>query len=182
MKAWKLAVVFAIVAIAPSARSQVPGSAIANLERLLAQQQWQAASHATWKILNPRGENTAELDPFPCATLENVDRLWTAYSNGHYGFSTQWDIWQDIAATRSTTTDNSESVWLQFYQRIGWDNTPQEAIAAGTRGYFPISEWWLTGEILTFGCGDYHCTIPRTTVEETVPAWDILQPRWQECN
>lgn len=49
---------------------------------------------------------------------------------------------------------------------------PEEAIATAKREYFPVSDWWLTGEILTFGCGDYYCTIPRTVIEETVPAWN----------
>ena len=209
-----------IAAISPSAVSEVPNAALANLEKLLAQQQWQAASDLTWKIFNPKGENTVAIEPISCTTIDSVDRLWTVYSDGRYGFSIQQQVWQEIAETRSSTredADNSvensadntpedapensaedapedsaedapedsaedaDEIWSIFYDRIGWNLPTEEAIAIGKRGYFPVSDWWLTGEILTFGCGDYYCSIPRTVIEETVPAWNIVRSRWQDC-
>lgn len=202
MKVWQFAIalattaITAITAIAASAVSEkvsenVPTAGLANLEELLAHQQWQAASDFTWKIFNPQEENTVDIEPISCTTIDNVDRLWTSYSDGRYGFSVQREVWQEIAGKQSPTTDDAEDtadaadaadeVWPLFYDRIGWDLSPEEAIATKKRGYFPVSDWWLTGETLTFGCGDYYCTIPRTVVEETVPAWDIVRSRWQDC-
>lgn len=73
----------------------------------------------------------------------------------------------------------NNAVWPIFSDRIGGNLSAEEAIANAKPGYFPISDWWLTGEVLKFGCGDYYCSIPRTVVEETVPAWNIVRSRWQ---
>lgn len=176
--------------VAEKVPENVPTATLADLEAQLAQQQWQAANDLTWKIFNPQHSHTVDMEPIPCTTIDEVDRLWTVYSDGLYGFRVQGEIWQEITATLNTddaenvaeeVPEDNDAVWPIFSDRIGGNLSPEEAIETAKRGYFPISDWWLTGEILTFGCGDYYCTIPRTVIEETVPAWNIVRSRWQNC-
>lgn len=183
MKVWQMVMALMMTGVCPGGVSEVPTAELGKLEELLGQQQWQAASDLTWKIFNPEGKHTRDMEPIACGTIDNVDRLWTDYSDGRYGFSVQRQVWQEIAATRRSTTpeEEAEPVWPTFYERVGWNLTPQEAIEKTQLGYFPISESWMTGEVLTFGCQDAECKIPNTVVEETIQAWDVVRSRWEEC-
>ncbi len=37
-----------------------------------------------------------EINRFPCDILNKIDQLWTTYSNGHFGFSVQMSIYEEI--------------------------------------------------------------------------------------
>jgi hypothetical protein len=67
-----------------------------NLEQLLATGQWQAANQETWNILcgalhKKLGTplTAADMEQIPCASFQNLDKLWHKYSNGKFGFSVQ---------------------------------------------------------------------------------------------
>ncbi|HIK11567.1 MAG TPA: GUN4 domain-containing protein [Oscillatoriaceae cyanobacterium M33_DOE_052] len=184
MKVWQMVITLMMTGICPGGVSEVTPAELGKLEQLLGQQQWQAASDLTWKIFNPEGKNTRDMEPIACGTIDNVDRLWNNYSDGRYGFGVQRQIWEEIAASLASTAEpeqEAEPVWPTFYQRLGWGLTPEEALETAKRGYFPVSESWMTGEILTFGCQDAECKIPNTVVEETIQAWDVVRSRWEEC-
>lgn len=46
---------------------------------------------------------------FPCEDLHILDRLWTDYSNGHFGFSVQSQIWKEVNGDYSS-----------FAEVVGW--------------------------------------------------------------
>ena len=36
------------------------------------------------------------IEKFPCTDLRTIDQLWVKYSNGHFGFSVQKQIWESV--------------------------------------------------------------------------------------
>ena len=56
------------------------------------------------------------IDNFPCDDLRTIDKLWVEYSNGHFGFSIQQQIYQSLGGTR----DYNSEVWEKFEERVGW--------------------------------------------------------------
>jgi hypothetical protein len=51
-----------------------------------------------------------ELDRFPCDILHEIDQLWTTYSNGHFGFSVQMSIYEEIKQKNSLPLPFSSNV------------------------------------------------------------------------
>lgn len=52
----------------------------------------------------------------PCEDLLIIDRLWTRYSSGRFGFSVQRSIWQDFYNLYWSKSDT----WSAFGDRVGW--------------------------------------------------------------
>ncbi|HEY9837575.1 MAG TPA: serine/threonine-protein kinase [Vampirovibrionales bacterium] len=87
-----------------------------TLETLLAAGQWQEADRETdalmLRVAGREAEgrlNIEDVKHFPCRDLRTLDRLWTEYSNGHFGWSIQRQIWSKIP-------DDYE----QLSDRVGW--------------------------------------------------------------
>lgn len=94
-----------------------------NLEKLLAAGNWKAANKETEKLMleiGTGGEYSEltifHIDNFPCAELQNIDKLWLKYSDGNFGFSVQKEIYQSLGGKREY---NSE-IWVEFAHRVGW--------------------------------------------------------------
>lgn len=49
------------------------------------------------------------INNFPCTDLRTIDQLWVKYSNGHFGFSVQKQIWESVG-----------NDYQKFGDRIGW--------------------------------------------------------------
>ena len=95
----------------------------AQLQRLLATQQWKMADQETCAALLKVYDAgpTAQLRPeqiaeFPCTDLRVIDQLWVKYSNGRFGFSVQKAIWQKY----NTRYWDKAEVWRVFADRVGW--------------------------------------------------------------
>lgn len=56
-----------------------------------------------------------DLELFPCADLQTIDRLWGKYSSDWFGFSAQWRIWQQLGG--------NSSAMESFGRRVGWRNS-----------------------------------------------------------
>jgi len=83
-----------------------------TLQDLLVSQNWREADLETKKLtfqINPedlridfgisvRKVIVPKIQAFSKEELEEIDRLWVEHSNGHFGFSVQWQIYQDILA------------------------------------------------------------------------------------
>jgi len=81
-----------------------------TLQDLLVAQNWREADLETKKLtfqINPedlridfgisvRKVIVPKIQAFSKEELEEIDRLWVEHSNGHFGFSVQWQIYQDI--------------------------------------------------------------------------------------
>jgi eukaryotic-like serine/threonine-protein kinase len=85
------------------------------LEDLLSKKEWGKADQQTsdliLKIANRENQGwlgDKDWQDFPCSELQKIDNLWRAYSQKHFGFNVQRDIWK------------SEVDWVRFAEKIGW--------------------------------------------------------------
>jgi GUN4-like len=86
----------------PSSQISYPPVNYQKLENLLANAQWQEANQETWNILcttlhKHQGTPLTALDieQIPCASINNIDKLWHKYSNGKFGFTVQSRIYKE---------------------------------------------------------------------------------------
>ncbi|BAY92079.1 MULTISPECIES: caspase, EACC1-associated type [unclassified Tolypothrix] len=96
-----------------------------RLRDLLAAENWKDADMETYLVMvqaigqnNGHYFNTEELLNFPCTDLRTIDRLWTKYSNGRFGFSVQKEIYLSVGGKPDGKYD--EEAWKQFGDRVGW--------------------------------------------------------------
>jgi eukaryotic-like serine/threonine-protein kinase len=94
-----------------------------ELRNLLVSKKWQEADLETAKLMlrvTKREEkgwlDRESIQNFPYKDLQIVDQLWVKYSNGHFGFSVQQRIYENV---RASSEDDSE-VWQKFRQMVGW--------------------------------------------------------------
>jgi hypothetical protein len=95
------------------------------LREMLAAGKWKEADKETDRVMlavmNREKEgwlHVEDIDKFPCEDLRIIDQLWVKYSNGHFGFSVQKEIYQSLGGTR----DFNEKVWEKFGDTVGWRN------------------------------------------------------------
>jgi len=101
-----------------------------TLQDLLVNQNWQEADLETKRLIfQVNSEKTIELiskiKAFSKEELEEIDRLWVEHSNGRFGFSVQWQIYQDILAEQKNL---GKPVVTEKYPIVGrW--SPMSALA-----------------------------------------------------
>ncbi len=96
-----------------------------NLQNLLASKKWQEADQETARLML-RGAKREEkgwlhresIEGFPYEDLHTIDQLWVKYSNGHFGFSVQKRIYENV---KENSEDESE-VWQTFRYMVNWLN------------------------------------------------------------
>ncbi len=88
-----------------------------ELRELLTAKKWQAADKLTWVLMCQALSKPTdsfifpgEIDRFPCEDLLIIDQLWTKYSQGHFGFSIQKQIYE-----------NCNHDYGQFCAAVGWN-------------------------------------------------------------
>lgn len=97
------------------------------LWRLLEANQWQEANHVTQQLMLETARRNrvqqwvteaipypgllrlTDLQNFPCVDLLTIDYLWSRFSNGQFGFSTQNQIWRLSNANLN-----------EFARQVGW--------------------------------------------------------------
>ncbi len=89
-----------------------------RLEGFMKAGQWKEADQETstlmLKVANREKAgylDSSSIQNFPCEVLSKIDRLWVKYSNGHFGFSVQKKIWNEIGKH-----------WDRFCLKVGWQN------------------------------------------------------------
>jgi len=117
-----------------------------KLQQLLAAQEWRKADEETrrvmLKVANREKEGWLDkesIDNFPCEDLRTIDRLWVHYSNGHFGFSVQKRIWQQLGGKIDYDTEGlgdavgwrKDGKWLNY-------NDLTFSLASPT-GHFPVA-------------------------------------------
>ncbi|MEM6868850.1 MAG: GUN4 domain-containing protein [Cyanobacteria bacterium P01_C01_bin.121] len=97
-----------------------------KLRDLLAAQDWKAADQETYlRMLEVVGRKDGdwiraeELKPFSHADLKTIDRLWVHYSNGHFGFSVQKQIYVECGAKLDGKYPG-DKIWKEFCDCVGW--------------------------------------------------------------
>lgn len=94
-----------------------------TLRDLLKAGEWEKADIETGRrmleVANREEEEWLELEHienFPCEDLRTIDRLWVYFSKGHFGFSVQKKIYEELGGTR----EYDEKIWEGFGDRVGW--------------------------------------------------------------
>lgn len=114
--------------IIPKAKSKVTvlntkNADYTRLRDLLAAENWKQADQETWRLLGSIAgvDKEGSIDPeslaaSTCEDIATIDKLWLDYSNGHFGFSVQKNIYQNLGGT-----DVYDSkIWQTFGDRVGW--------------------------------------------------------------
>jgi hypothetical protein len=98
-----------------------------RLQELLVAGDWREADRETIQvILSVTGASNLEsitpndVRQFPCNELHVIDRLWTNYSQGKFGFSVQAQLYQSVGGSLETTIAQDYSVIERFGDRVGW--------------------------------------------------------------
>ena len=137
-------------------RPAVQASRYAKLEGHLRAQQWKKADDETYRLMiTTVGKDEGvwfereELLNFPCDELRAIDGLWVKYSNGHFGFSVQKQIYVECGGKLDGSYPDNE-VWELFGDRVGWRNnggwmnySDLSPSLSSCQGIFP----WLGGSL-----------------------------------
>ena len=96
-----------------------------RLRDLLAAKNWKEADLETYRVMiqavgKKDGDwfESDELLNFPYTDLRTIDRLWVEYSNGHFGFSVQKEIYLSVGG--KADGKYYEKAWEKFGDRVGW--------------------------------------------------------------
>ncbi|MEL6491421.1 MAG: GUN4 domain-containing protein [Cyanobacteria bacterium J06621_3] len=120
------------------------------LYNLLISKQWQKADQMTAVAMMEisRRKEQGFLRPedfkaFPRLDLLTIDRLWTHFSEGRFGFSAQQKIWQEIGGKPGANTE----IFQEFSERIGWVSVQKDQDSESS---IYVKKWKRWGE-LNFG-------------------------------
>lgn len=87
-----------------------------KLEHLLRTGQWKKADIETYNLMLKSTGRTKEnslsiksIEDFPCTCLCTINQLWVEHSKGHFGFSVQQSIWEEVGKN-----------YIKYAQKIGW--------------------------------------------------------------
>lgn len=96
-----------------------------RLRDLLAAKNWKEADQETYRVMiQAVGKKESyyfterEVLNFPCTDLRTIDRLWVKYSNGHFGFSVQKEIYLSVGG--KADGKYYKEAWEKFGDRVGW--------------------------------------------------------------
>lgn len=96
-----------------------------RLRNLLADRKWEEADYETYLVMlkavgRKEGDwiRDEELLNFPCTDLHTIDSLWVKYSNKHFGFSVQKEIYLEFGGIADGKY--YEEAWENFGYSVGW--------------------------------------------------------------
>lgn len=95
-------------------------------EHLEAQRWFEADKETVMLIAEIAGvSDLEELSPhdirsFSCGELQVIDRLWTTYSEGHFGFTVQLQVYQDLGGTLETLIGEDTRLIQRWGAQLGW--------------------------------------------------------------
>ena len=102
------------------------------LQRLLRTGKLLEADEETVRvILQEAGTpNREDLTPdairlFPCSVLRIIDRLWTTYTGGRFGFSVQLKLYQAVGGTLETAIVQDTAPLNRLGEQVGWRQNDQ---------------------------------------------------------
>ncbi len=132
-----------------------------KLAYLLASQEWRKADQETYQVMldvanSKKGYLSVEdIQNFPVDELRIIDQLWVDYSNGHFGFSVQKQIWLDCGGKIGKY---DYEAYKRLGDRVGWrkngDWIPYSDFTFNTndlKGHLPVRGWVGTGR---YGVGE----------------------------
>ena len=99
------------------------------LRNLLADRDWYRADAKTSELVNKKG-GIFKISP---EDLNLLDYLWLKYSRNHYGFSIQWEIYQECYRS---SRDDLES-YNKFYTNVNWPIVSNSYHTDTPKGHLP---------------------------------------------
>ncbi|NJR65930.1 MAG: GUN4 domain-containing protein [Leptolyngbyaceae cyanobacterium CRU_2_3] len=162
----------------------------ATLLDLLRQQKWQDADRETLASMLKAADRTEAgwLDPgsltrFPCLDLQTIDRLWSHYSQGKFGFRAQWLSYPIPKRSRTSFTSTlparvvQEQV-LDFTKKMDWWTDRMEFLKyykqlnfslEAPKGHLPALwfwtiPWWKAVQNGGIGPGRGGCSVDNQTL------------------
>ncbi|MGB5593735.1 MAG: GUN4 domain-containing protein, partial [Crocosphaera sp.] len=131
------------------------------LTYLLASQQWQAADGETYKVMLEVANSQKsylsleDIQNFPVEELRIIDRLWVDYSNGHFGFTVQKQIWLDCGGKIGKY---DYKAYERFCDRVGWRKNGNWLSYSdytfntnALQGHLPALVWYVRSRKLEMG-------------------------------
>ena len=100
-----------------------------NLHDLLGAKNWAEADWETFRVMLRASRSTDDyvgnMREFPCTDLKTIDKLWSHYSNGHFGLSVQKQIWNTMGGQLDTlprrqSDCNYDLLYNEFPPCVGW--------------------------------------------------------------
>jgi hypothetical protein len=89
-----------------------------------------------------------QIKVFPCSVLQVIDRLWTTYTGGRFGFSVQLQLYQEVGGTLETAISQDLTILRKLGERVGWrDNDQWKTLDQAQHnmedpvGCYPVV-WW----------------------------------------
>ena len=119
-----------VSAITSSLINQSLQPSIQQLRELLSLGQWEEGDRLTNQIILGLTDKdrvsqltAADINQIPCEILISVDQLWSEFSNNHFGWLIQKQIWQSLGGKLIYEADNYwefADMYEKFADRIGW--------------------------------------------------------------
>ena len=98
-----------------------------KLQSLLAEGQWSEADVETIGLIISLSEQPElelirpeDIQHIACSELQVIDRLWSKYSNGRFGFGVQVKFYQELGGSIETTIEQDNKLIQQWGERLGW--------------------------------------------------------------
>ncbi len=137
-----------------------------RLRNLLAGGKWKQADKETanlvLKVANREEEGwlrNEDMEKFSCQDLSTIDALWVKYSNGHFGFSVQQRIWQEVGGKVDKATE------CLLGDRVGW---------RVKSNWLPYDYDWLGYSNMTFSLNAPQGHLPARLVGMSPPRLELL--------
>lgn len=119
------------------------------LHEQLAAQQWFEADKETVSLIAAIANvsDLEDLSPrdirgFSCGELQVIDRLWTTYSEGRFGFSVQLQVYQSLGGSLEATIGEDQTLIQRWGAELGW--------RGGVSVQNPTGDRWLKCDELDF--------------------------------
>ncbi|WOD38033.1 GUN4 domain-containing protein [Nodosilinea sp. E11] len=125
------------------------------LQLLLKTGKLQEADEETVRVILQQAgtPNREDLTPeairlFPCSVLRVIDRLWTTYTGGRFGFSVQLQIYKAVGGTLESAIAQDPAALNRLGEQVGWRRNDQWKTVDQARhdfndpvGCYPVI-WW----------------------------------------
>ena len=149
------------------------------LQERLQAEDWAAADRVTRRLLAPGSTSLPPFDPLPFdpvllqpELMNAIDQMWLTASNGRFGLSVQWRLWQEALADHP---NNGEAAVNAFRDRVGWK------LAAPRAEVDFISSDWLNESELTYSLQAPEGHLPWAGVSDEVVQTVAVPPAGVHC-
>lgn len=149
-----------------------------SLEDYLSIAEWQKADEVTAKLMLKVANQSICLTPdditqFPYEALSKIDELWQIYSNNHFGFLAQAEVFNDCFSLANSNIILDSKNWQKYGQALGWylnaqwpnhHNNLRFSLTTSPKGYLPFlpiwqGTWW--GNFIDGQGERFHLLIKR---------------------